>query len=54
MLRLLLAGSFIAMAAAAQAEDVTIINPRALFPEGPVMSDGALYYTEYAGHTVMR
>jgi sugar lactone lactonase YvrE len=54
MLRLLLAGSFMALAAAAHAEDIAVINPRALFPEGPVMSGGLLYYTEYAGHTVMR
>lgn len=56
MLRFLLAGSLIAMAAAAvQAEDITVINPRALFPEGPVVTaDGMLYYVEYAGHTVMR
>ncbi|MBC8037670.1 MAG: SMP-30/gluconolactonase/LRE family protein [Rhizobiales bacterium] len=39
-------------AAAAQAEDVQVINPRALFPEGPVMSAGKLLYAEYAGHVV--
>ena len=54
MLRLLYAGSIIAMAAAAQAEEISVINSRALFPEGPVMSGGNLYYAEYAGHTVMR
>lgn len=54
MLRVLLAGSFIALAGAAQAEDIIVINPRALFPEGPVMADDMLYYTEYSGHTVMR
>ena len=54
MLRLLFASSLIALAGAAQAEDITVINPRALFPEGPVMEGDVLYYTEYAGHTVMR
>ena len=54
MLRLLFASTLIALAGAAQAENITVINSRALFPEGPVMADGALYYVEYAGHTVMR
>jgi gluconolactonase len=54
MLRLFLAGALIAFAGAAQAEDITVINPRALFPEGPVMVGDALYYVEYAGHTVLR
>lgn len=52
MQRLLLAGVFIALAGVAHAQDVSVINPRALFPEGPVLSDGKLYYAEYAGHTV--
>src|SRR5439155_5455672 len=38
--------------AAAQAAEVQVINPRALFPEGPVMSSGKLLYAEYAGHVV--
>ena len=54
MLRMLFTTSLIALAGAAQAEDITIINSHALFPEGPVMADGALYYVEYAGHAVMR
>lgn len=54
MLRLLFAGVLVALAGSAQAEDVKVINPRALFPEGPTLTDGKLYYTEYAGHTVMR
>lgn len=54
MLRLLFASSLITFASLAQAEEVSVINPRALFPEGPVLADGALYYAEYAGHTVMR
>ena len=54
MLRLFLASALIALAGAAQAEDITVINPRALFPEGPVMVGDTLYYAEYAGHTVMR
>ena len=35
----------------AQAADQTVINDRALFPEGPVMSNGKLLYVEYAGNT---
>ena len=30
-------------------DDPQVINPRALFPEGPVMSAGKLLYAEYAG-----
>jgi sugar lactone lactonase YvrE len=41
------------LAGPALADDVTVINPRALFPEGPVMSKGRLLYVEYAGQTVM-
>lgn len=52
MLRLFLASSLIAVATAAQAEDIKVINPKALFPEGPVMIGDTLYYVEYAGHTV--
>jgi sugar lactone lactonase YvrE len=29
-----------------------VLNPKALFPEGPVMSEGKLLYAEYAGHVV--
>lgn len=54
MLRLLFASALISFAGIAQAEEVSVINPRALFPEGPVLVDGALYYAEYAGHTVTR
>ena len=36
----------------AEAADPTVINPKALFPEGPVMSGGKLFYAEYAGQTV--
>lgn len=54
MLRLFFALSLIALAETARADDITIINPRALFPEGPVMVGDALYYVEYAGHTVLR
>ena len=36
----------------AKAAEIEVINPRALFPEGPVMSGGKLLYVEYAGNTV--
>jgi sugar lactone lactonase YvrE len=42
-----------ALCTAAQAQDAQVINPRALFPEGPVMSAGKLLYAEYAGQVVM-
>jgi gluconolactonase len=34
------------------AAEIEVINPQALFPEGPVMSGGKLLYVEYAGNTV--
>jgi gluconolactonase len=37
---------------AAHGQEPQIINPRALFPEGPVMSAGKLLYVEYAGNVV--
>ena len=36
----------------ARAAEIEVINPRALFPEGPVMSGEKLLYVEYAGNTV--
>ena len=52
MRHVLTAVAMIALSAAAQAQDAQVINPRALFPEGPVMSAGKLLYAEYAGHVV--
>lgn len=52
MRHVLTAVAMIALSAAAQAQDAQIINPRALFPEGPVMSAGKLLYAEYAGHVI--
>lgn len=43
--------TFIAVPSAGAA-DTTVINSKALFPEGPVMSGGKLFYVEYAGQTV--
>src|SRR5262245_28639071 len=51
--RLILPALLALTATAAMADDVSVINPRALFPEGPVMSNGKLLYVEYAGHTVL-
>lgn len=53
MKRLVLPALLALAGTAALADDVTVINPRALFPEGPVMSKGKLLYVEYAGHTVL-
>ena len=44
--------STIMLSAAAYADDPQVINPRALFPEGPAMSGGNLLYAEYAGNVV--
>lgn len=52
MRHVLTAVAMIALSAAAQAQDAQVINPRALFPEGPVMSAGKLLYAEYAGHVI--
>jgi sugar lactone lactonase YvrE len=41
----------VGLAAAAQAAE-TVIDAKALFPEGPVIAGGKLLYVEYAGHTV--
>ncbi len=35
----------------AGAAEIAVINDKALFPEGPVMSQGKLLYVEYAGNT---
>jgi len=42
--------AFTASSVLAQAEDVTVINAKAFFPEGPVMADGKLYYAQYSGN----
>ena len=42
----------LALSTTAFAQDPQVINSRALFPEGPVMSAGKLLYAEYAGNAV--
>lgn len=44
--------SVVALTSVAWGADPQVINPRALFPEGPVMSGGKLVYAEYSGQTV--
>ena len=39
-----------ALAGPAFAGDVTVIDAQALFPEGPVLQDGKLYYAQYSGN----
>ena len=41
-----------ALATVAHAQDLQVVNARALFPEGPAMSNGKLLYAEYAGNAV--
>ena len=54
MLRNLMVAGFVAavQAGALHAQESQVINPRALFPEGPVMAAGRLIYAEYAGNVV--
>lgn len=50
-MRLGLAGLiFCALAGSARADAVTVIDPAAFFPEGPVVLDGKLYYAQYSGN----
>jgi gluconolactonase len=42
----------LALSTTAYAQDPQVINARALFPEGPAMSNGKLLYAEYAGNAV--
>ena len=42
--------ALIGMATTALADDVTVIDPTAFFPEGPVMQEGKLYYAQYSGN----
>jgi sugar lactone lactonase YvrE len=50
MLKTLLLLATVAVPAAALADDVTVIDEKAFFPEGPVMIDGKLYYAQYSGN----
>lgn len=52
MKHLFTAVALLTLSTAARADDIQVINSRALFPEGPVMSAGKLLYVEYAGHVV--
>jgi len=40
-------------ATAAGAGEITVINEKAAFPEGPAIIDGKLHYVEYGGNTVL-
>jgi gluconolactonase len=35
------------------AAEIEVINDKAAFPEGPVVVEGKLYYTEYGGNTLL-
>ncbi len=52
MKHILTIAAVLALSSVAQAEDTQVINPKALFPEGPVMAAGKLLYVEYAGQVV--
>lgn len=43
---------FVGLSSAATASDVTVLDPAAFFPEGPVVLDGKLYYAQYSGNVV--
>ena len=34
----------------ALADGVTVVDPAAFFPEGPVVQEGKLYYAQYSGN----
>ena len=40
------------MTGGACAGDVSVINDKAAFPEGPAFIDGKLHYVEYGGNTI--
>lgn len=44
--------AFVWLTTSTHAAGPEVINPRALFPEGPVVWQGKLLYAEYAGHVV--
>lgn len=48
-----LAAGLAAAATAAAAQDPSVINPKAAFPEGPLVQDGLLYYAQYGDGKVM-
>jgi sugar lactone lactonase YvrE len=52
MRAMMIAAALLALGGTALAGDVTVLNSRALFPEGPVMADGRLIYAEYAAHAL--
>lgn len=55
MHRLLAAAALAAaLHGAARAAEPVVIDAEAHFPEGPIFADGALWYVEYAGQTLMR
>lgn len=41
-----------AVAVPVWAADITVINDKAAFPEGPAFIDGKLHYVEYGAHTI--
>jgi len=49
-MRLILAAFALTIPMMAQADDVTVVDAKALFPEGPVMLAGKLYYAQYSGN----
>ncbi len=52
MTRLLAALAIFAISAASAGAQPTVVNDKALFPEGPVVADGKLLFAEYSGHVV--
>ena len=50
-MRLSLAGLVLCvLTGAAMADEVTVIDAKAFFPEGPVVQEGKLYYAQYSGN----
>lgn len=54
MRKFIFAATLVALSGQADAGEPVVIDAEAHFPEGPVVVDGALWYVEYAGQTLMR
>lgn len=53
MRKTIAAAVFVLFANAAFSADITVINDKSAFPEGPAFIDGKLHYVEYGGHKIM-
>jgi gluconolactonase len=52
--RIALAAALAGWTQLAAAGEIEVVAKDAKFPEGPLCADGALYFVEYGGHTILR